>query len=395
MSNKYHFCPRCGQQLLTNANFCHNCGHSLKSSEAEKELSFTEENLVEETLEEIPFVKEISDTKEEVIENIVSEELEDEEENPLVSKIFISLISIILIVLFIVGLIFVFKMFDIKIKLPFLSKDDKVQEVIKQDEVKNEIPTQISGGNLSEVIENYAKNNQGDYSKITTLAIDGQSIKINDSSTSTNKEKTGSYDLNVLAKLTRLENLEIANVLDLKFPTSSFSNIKNLTIKNSNIDQNLNGISNITSLESLAFLNTNLTSLNGLAQLLNLKKLTLDNNGLNDLSALSNLKLSDVKITNNNIRDYRPLANSNFSLPGSSVRDVNARQIQVLIDDLNARKTPDTSSKDNIIPNGVVKNYYYYILEEKVDDNLGLTWYRIEANKWIASKEGDWTKIHE
>lgn len=400
MSNKYHFCPRCGQQLLTNANFCHNCGTNLKFTDLEineKEELSQEIETSEDTI--MPFVEEISDTTEIVEEKLAKEiddEFEDEEEdNPLISKIFMILISIIVVILFVIGIIFAFKVLNIKINIPFLN-NNKTQEVVVENPKVETVPTPTEvTGELNDVIESYVKNNQGDYSKITSLVISGTSIKINDSSPSSNAQKAGNYNLDALAKLTKLENLEIANVADLKFPTTSFSNVKNLIIKNSNIDSNLSGLSNITSLESLTIINSNISSLNGISSALNLKKLILDANGLNDISPLSGLKLNEVKITNNSIKDYRPLANSNVSLPSSTTRDENARQIKVLIDDLNARKTPDASLKDNIIPNGVTKDTYYYILDEKQDSSLGLTWYRIDADKWIAGKEGEWTKLYE
>lgn len=391
MSNKYHFCPKCGQQLLTNANFCHSCGANLKLVDTEtvyatEELSSEEKNQV--VIEDIPFVRELADTaefEEELPEEV--EEDEEEDDNPLVTKILLWVIGVIIVVLFILGLIFVLRMLDIKLNIPFLNNNKTQVVETKPEEVKPaETANNTAAIDLNTAIETFVKNNGGDYSKITSMVISGKSIKINDTSSTASAEKEGTYDLEAISKLTKLENLEIANVANLKFPTTSFSNVKNLVIKNSTVDPNLQGLANITSLESLSILNTSLSSLNGISSASNLKKLVLDGNGLTDISAINALNIPDLQTTNN------PVAgSSNTSTSSTSTK----RKIKVLIDDLNVRKTPDASNSNNIIPGGVSKDSSYEILEEKQDTTLGLTWYRIGEDKWIAGKEGEWTKIHE
>lgn len=68
-------------------------------------------------------------------------------------------------------------------------------------------------------------------------------------------------------------------------------------------------------------------------------------------------------------------------------RDTTKQQIEVIVDELRARKTPN----GEIL--GFINKGIYNVLDTKADKDY--TWYMVEENVWIASKEGEWTKIYE
>ena len=70
-------------------------------------------------------------------------------------------------------------------------------------------------------------------------------------------------------------------------------------------------------------------------------------------------------------------------------RDKNKDQVEVLVPELNVRNKPTTSATKL----GFANIGFYDIINSSEAD--GYTWYEIEENKWIASKEGTWTKFFE
>lgn len=70
-------------------------------------------------------------------------------------------------------------------------------------------------------------------------------------------------------------------------------------------------------------------------------------------------------------------------------KDTDNDQVQVLVPELNVRNKPTTSATKL----GFANIGFYDIINSSEAD--GYTWYEIEENKWIASKEGTWTKFFE
>jgi len=69
-------------------------------------------------------------------------------------------------------------------------------------------------------------------------------------------------------------------------------------------------------------------------------------------------------------------------------RDEYKDQIEVIVPELNVRTSPSIEgNKIGFAPMGI---YNYY----EVLDNDGYTWYKIADLEWIASKEGEWTKVY-
>lgn len=69
-------------------------------------------------------------------------------------------------------------------------------------------------------------------------------------------------------------------------------------------------------------------------------------------------------------------------------RDTTKNQIEVLIDDLNVRDYPRTTNKSL----GYAQKGFYNWLEKYNND--GYDWYKLAYDQWIASKEGEWTKLY-
>lgn len=73
-------------------------------------------------------------------------------------------------------------------------------------------------------------------------------------------------------------------------------------------------------------------------------------------------------------------------------RDKSKHQVEVLIDDLRARKRPELN--DAVIL-GYANKGIYNVLEVRDmthEASNGYLWYRVDADMWIAAKEGEWTK---
>ena len=70
-------------------------------------------------------------------------------------------------------------------------------------------------------------------------------------------------------------------------------------------------------------------------------------------------------------------------------RDKNKNQIEVLVPELNVRNKPNTNGTKL----GFANIGIYDIINSS--EANGYTWYEIEENKWIASKEGIWTKFYK
>lgn len=73
-------------------------------------------------------------------------------------------------------------------------------------------------------------------------------------------------------------------------------------------------------------------------------------------------------------------------------RDTSKHQVEVLVDDLRARKRPELNDATIL---GYAKPGIYNVLETRdltAEASNGYLWYKIEADTWIATKEGAWTK---
>ena len=234
-----------------------------------------------------------------------------------------------------------------------------------------------------------------DVSRIRDLTIDcagdGSVIPYNTSLEYADRKQT--LNLNDLAPFTSLQTLTIANASAVTMPSQPIAPaLETLTISNSGVDANLAGIGNLEIAST------------------HIEHLTLSENQVTDLYPLQNMtSLQNFYESGENIWDFRGLKNvANVRIEGANAgpfriatveRDPAARQIQVLASVLNIRTSPDDSSKDNKTGEYALQNGYYYILDEYWDDTSDMTWYKIGASSgtgyWIASKEGDWTKLCE
>ena len=109
-----------------------------------------------------------------------------------------------------------------------------------------------------------------------------------------------------LGSLTNLENLELYDINSKITGLDSLTNLKELTIvssnntssENNNDDTSLQGISNMTNLESLHLVNTNFTKLSLLSNLTNLKELYIRKSNYVK-NNLSDIQLNDLSYINN------------------------------------------------------------------------------------------------
>lgn len=251
-----------------------------------------------------------------------------------------------------------------------------------------------------------------DVSRIRELTIDcagdGSVIPYNTSLEYADRKQT--LNLNDLAQFTSLQTLTIANASTVTMPSQPIAPaLETLTISNSGVDANLAGIGNLAGVKTLTVNHTALSDLSEIAST-HIEHLTLSENQVTDLYPLQNMtSLQNFYESGENIWDFRGLKNvANVRIEGANAgpfriatveRDPAARQIQVLASVLNIRTSPDDSSKDNKTGEYALQNGYYYILDEYWDDTSDMTWYKIGASSgtgyWIASKEGDWTKLCE
>lgn len=251
-----------------------------------------------------------------------------------------------------------------------------------------------------------------DVSRIRDLTIDcagdGSVIPYNTSLEYADRKQT--LNLNDLAPFTSLQTLTIANASDVTMPSQPIApSLETLEISNSGVDANLAGIGNLAGVKTLTVNHTALSDLSEIAST-HIEHLTLSENQVTDLYPLQNMtSLQNFYESGENIWDFRGLKNvANVRIEGANAgpfriatveRDPAARQIQVLASVLNIRTSPDDSSKDNKTGEYALQNGYYYILDEYWDDTSDMTWYKIGASSgtgyWIASKEGDWTKLCE
>lgn len=251
-----------------------------------------------------------------------------------------------------------------------------------------------------------------DVSRIRDLTIDcagdGSVIPYNASLEYADRKQA--INLNDLAPFTSLQTLTIANASAVTMPSQPIAPaLETLEIDNSGVDANLAGISNLTGVKTLTVDHTALSDLSEIAST-HIEHLTLSGNQVTDLYPLQKMtSLQNFYESSENIWDFRGLKNvANVRIEGANAgpfriatveRDPAARQIQVLASVLNIRTSPDDSSKDNKTGEHALQNGYYYILDEYWDDLNNMTWYKIGASSgtgyWIASKEGDWTKLCE
>ncbi len=76
-------------------------------------------------------------------------------------------------------------------------------------------------------------------------------------------------------------------------------------------------------------------------------------------------------------------------------RDIYKDQVEVLADTLRIRKRPELN--DAVIL-GLANKGIYNVLETRdmtAEASNGYLWYRIDTEMWIATKEGDWTKLYK
>ena len=251
-----------------------------------------------------------------------------------------------------------------------------------------------------------------DVSRIRELTIDcagdGSVIPYNTSLEYADRKQT--INLNDLAPFTSLQTLTIANASAVTMPSQPIApSLETLEIDNSGVDANLAGIGNLTGVKTLTVNHTALSDLSEIAST-HIERLTLSENQVTDLYPLQNMtSLQNFYESGENIWDFRGLKNvASVRIEGANAgpfriatveHDPAARQIQVLASVLNIRTSPDDSSKDNKTGEHALQNGYYYILDEYWDDTSNTTWYKIGASSgtgyWIASKEGDWTKLCE
>lgn len=71
--------------------------------------------------------------------------------------------------------------------------------------------------------------------------------------------------------------------------------------------------------------------------------------------------------------------------PTPIAEDTTRHQVEIIADVLRVRATPSLNG-DQIC---IAKKGLYNVLEEKVAD--GYTWYRIDEDRWVATKESEWT----
>lgn len=251
-----------------------------------------------------------------------------------------------------------------------------------------------------------------DVSRIRDLTIDcaGDGSVIPYSTSLEYADRKQTLNLNDLAPFTSLQTLTIANASTVTMPSQPIAPaLETLEIDNSGVDANLAGIGNLAGVKTLTMNYTALSDLSEIAST-HIEHLTLSENQVTDLYPLQNMtSLQTFYESGENIWDFRGLKNvANVRIEGANAgpfriaaveRDPAARQIQVLASVLNIRTSPDDSSKDNKTGEYALQNGYYYILDEYWDEMSNITWYKIGASSgtgyWIASKEGDWTKLCE
>lgn len=219
-----------------------------------------------------------------------------------------------------------------------------------------------------------------------------------------------SVDLEELAPCTSLRTLTIVNASSITMPAqSALPSLQILTIGNSNVSADLAGVENLSGLQRFAANDTTLSDLTNIAKT-NIELLMLSHNQVTDLYPLQDMtSLKTFEERGENIWDFRGLKNASsveigekgagaFNL-ATTEKDPASRQVQVLVGVLNIRTSPSSATDNNKTGEYALKNGYYYILDEYWDDTSNTTWYKIGASSgtgyWIASKEGDWTKLCE
>ena len=94
-------------------------------------------------------------------------------------------------------------------------------------------------------------------------------------------------------------------------------------------------------------------------------------------------------IKNNNKYSFAEVPTEIVKVGTPVKRDEKKDQIEVVVAELNVRNKPST----NATKVGFANIGIYDII--KSSEANGYTWYEIEENKWIATKEGVWTKLHK
>lgn len=390
MSNKYRFCPSCGEQLMPNAKFCHNCGKVIEQETTNDAQDTTiiinqehlqnfdrQEKLYKgairpqkaRNLDEYEDTVEVinEENEEEILaqfpeeeQNVENYEEEEEEGLGVIGKVLISLIVILAVILLFLLYVFFFKSGNIADTLgglwPFGHKTGQVEPTKPTTDQKNTNTTTnttnqttVAGNNFKEMLNDYLTKNNLKETDVTDLKLEGLNVSVN------NKQGFA---------LKEAKNLDFG----------SLANVSNLTIKQSELE-------NLDAIKAMS----------------GLKNLTLENNAkLKDIKVLEGLKtLTSVTLSGNNISDYTSLKGvENINLTQNKTRVEGSKQLEITTDDLRKRTSPDSSSKNNIIEGGVKKGEFYFIFDQKQDDANGLTWYRIGSKEWVASKD-DWTKVHQ
>ena len=410
------FCKRCGKELNQDALFCPYCG-------MDRTATISVNTVSQQRTDRIPSPQ----------VQPAEEEIEEYEEESLLSKIFgfigKLILALVLVAALLLGLTYLLPgpankvlgntlpielPFGYQLDLPWLAKarNDRTDydspgsssaynsgsETESSTYTVDNSDTSSQSDNVFEnALAHYVgKNNPdpSDYSGITSLSVNGNRISLNMNTMGGNSEKTGSIDLSQLSIFPNLRELYITNT-KIEFPSGVQDSLTEINISNCTIGDSAAGIENFVNLQKVHITNTDLTDLTKIASLRSLKELDAPNNQITDTYALENCSsLSKAVLYGNNIWDYRGLRNvktvdiwnNNGSKNniGSSTQYPSGYQIQVTVSDLRIRTSPNAKSKTNMTGDCVEENYYYYVLDEYWDSTLNTTWYKIGNDMWIA-----------
>jgi len=102
-------------------------------------------------------------------------------------------------------------------------------------------------------------------------------------------------------------NLNFCSLTDIT-GLGQFTNISELYVSNNSTLTSINGVNNLTRLETFKAENCSINDISYLSTCISLKTLNLSNNNFSSISSLSNLKeLTNLSLSNNPISDISPL----------------------------------------------------------------------------------------
>ncbi|PLX13374.1 MAG: hypothetical protein C0598_03860 [Marinilabiliales bacterium] len=147
--------------------------------------------------------------------------------------------------------------------------------------------------------------------------------------------KTAISDLSILPNLHKLEYLDLSytNISNLDEITR-LSNLNYLNLTAVNLDDNLSGFENLTSLNKIVLASTNINKLNFLSDVTSLNTINIDSTMVSDLSSLSGLEnLSVLQANNTPVFKLKPLLNlKNLTLIYCDNSKVNREEALSFID---------------------------------------------------------------